>query len=96
MEILFTKRAYKNYNSIKDHISSKFGPLVTEAFENKMFDFLELLKNFPELGSLEVAEKGIRGFQFSKQTRIFYRIKENKIIILTLFDVRQHPDKKKI
>lgn len=46
------------------------------------------------MGSLEVPEKAIRGFQFTKQTRIFYRIKGNQIIILTLFDVRQNPDKK--
>lgn len=86
----------RNYNSVKEYISGKFGALIVEAFERKLIDFLELLKNFPELGNVEVREKGIRGFQFSKQTRIFYRIKGNKIIILTLFDVRQHPDKKRL
>ena len=96
MEIFFTNRASKNYNSIKEYISDRFGTVVAEAFKCKMIDFLEILKNYPELGSLEVPAKGIRGFQFSKQTRIFYRIKGNKIIILTLFDVRQHPDKKKL
>lgn len=96
MEIFFTKRASKNYNSIKEYISGKFGTLVADAFENKLIDFLELLKNFPEMGSIEVINKEIRGFQFSEQTRIFYRVKGNKIIILTLFDVRQHPDKKSL
>ncbi|MDP2685899.1 MAG: type II toxin-antitoxin system RelE/ParE family toxin [Aequorivita sp.] len=96
MEIFFTKRGTEDYKSIKEYISNKFGAKVADAFENKLIDFLELLKHFPELGSLEVLEKGIRGFQFSKQTRIFYRVKGSKIIILTLFDVRQHPDKKKV
>lgn len=96
MEVFFTKRAYKNYKSIKEYIFREFGSIVAEAFDSKLIDFLELLKNFPELGSLEVVEKNIRGFQFSKQTRIFYRIKGNRIIILTLFDVRQHPDKKRL
>lgn len=96
MEIFFTKRASRNYKSIKKYISGEFGSLVAEVFKNKLIDFIELLKNFPELGSMEVAEKGIRGFQFSKQTRIFYRIKGNKIIILALFDVRQHPNKKRL
>lgn len=36
----------------------------------------------------------IRGFQLSHQTRILYRIKDNKIIILSFFDVRQDPNKK--
>lgn len=94
--MFFTKRASENYNSIKEYISNKFGVLVAGTFESKLIDFLELLKNFPELGSLEIEKKNIRGFQFSKQTRIFYRIKRDKIIILTLFDVRWYPNKKRL
>lgn len=96
MKIFFTKRAGKNYYSIRDYITGEFGKRTSEAFTNKLIYFLEILKNYPELGSLEIKEKSIRGFQFSKQTRIFYRIKGDKIIILTLFDVRQHPRKKKL
>jgi plasmid stabilization system protein ParE len=96
MEILFTERADRNYHSIKEYITEKFGERTAQAFSNKLLDFLEILKNYPQLGSLEVENKNIYGFQFSKQTRIFYRIKEEKIIILTLFDVRQNPKKKNI
>ncbi len=94
MEIYFTVRAAGNFRSIKDYIELKFGETTSLAFEKKLKHFLEILKNFPEMGSLEVPEKAIRGFQFTKQTRIFYRIKGNQIIILTLLDVRQNPDKK--
>ncbi|AFL81914.1 hypothetical protein Aeqsu_2456 [Aequorivita sublithincola DSM 14238] len=44
MEIFFTKRASKNYKSIKEYISGNFGILVADVFENKLIDFLELLK----------------------------------------------------
>ena len=67
---------------------------MAEAFEQKMVDFLDLLEDFPEIGVVEVIEKQIRGFQLTKQTRIFYRIKGERIIILTFFDVRQDPKKK--
>ncbi len=96
MEVLFTKRAQKNYSSIKSYIEGKFGERTATAFSKKLIDFLEILKNYPELGSLDVPNKNIRGFQFSKQTRIFYRIKGERIIILTLFDVRQNPEKKNL
>jgi len=36
----------------------------------------------------------IKGFQLSSQTRILYRIKKEKIIVLAFFDVRQNPKKK--
>ena len=70
------------------------GERVAEAFEQKMMDFLDLLADFPEIGVLEVIEKQIRGFQLTKHTRVFYRIKGKRIIILTFFDVRKDPKKK--
>ena len=94
MKIFFTKRAEKNYLSIKEFITVKWGPRIFELFETKTIDFLDLLQEFPEIGTLEHAEKQIRGFQLSKQIRVFYRIKGARIIILAFFDVRQNPTKK--
>jgi hypothetical protein len=42
----------------------------------------------------QVEKDDIRGFQLSPQTRILYRIRDEKIIILSFFDVRQNPTKK--
>jgi hypothetical protein len=41
-----------------------------------------------------IEKENIRGFQLTRQTRILYRIRENKIIVLSFFDVRQDPKKK--
>jgi plasmid stabilization system protein ParE len=94
MKIFLTTRANKNYEAIRSYIKNEWGERVAKAFENKVADFLDLLANFPEMGSVEVVEKQIRGFQLTKQTRIFYRIKKENIIILTFFDVKQDPNKK--
>lgn len=94
MKVFLTKRATQRFYSIKDHIAEEWGERVANAFEQKTSDFLDLLESFPEMGSVEVPIKQIRGFQLTKQTRVFYRIKGDRIIILTFFDVRQHPLKK--
>lgn len=94
MKISFTKRAEKNYRSIKEYITNEWGERIAEAFEQKTVDFLDLLEDFPEIGVVEVIEKQIRGFQLTKQTRVFYRIKGERIIIFTFFDVRQDPKKR--
>jgi len=94
MRISLTKRAEKNYRSIKDYITKEWGERVAEAFEQKTVDFLDILEDFPEMGVVDVIEKQIRGFQLTKQTRVFYRIKGERIIILTFFDVRQDPRKR--
>lgn len=94
MKIVLTKRAIKRYHSIKDYISAEWGENISTAFEQKTISFLDLLEAFPEIGELEHLDKQIRGFQLTKQTRVFYRVKEGRIIILPFFDVRQHPKKK--
>ncbi len=96
MRIFLTKHADKNFHSIKKRISVEYGGRVAEAFELKTVSFLDILEKFPEIGSVEVIEKQIRGFQLTKQTRVFYRIKGEIIVILTFFDVRQDPKKKPI
>lgn len=83
-----------NFIAIKAYIRQDFGEIVAEVFKQKVADLFKLLKNFPEIGSIEIASKQIEGFQLTKQTTIFYRVKDQKIIILTFFDVRQHPEKK--
>lgn len=94
MKVFLTKRATNRFSSIKEYIAEEWGELVANAFEQKTIDFLDLLENFPQLGSIEVPTKQIRGFQLTKQTRVFYRIRDERIIILTFFDVRQHPSKR--
>lgn len=93
MTIKVSKRAEKSFHSIKDFIKWKWGELIADAFEQKVVDFLDLLEDFPEIGTLEIPEKRIYGFQLTKQTRIFYRIKTDRIIIIVFFDVRQDPKK---
>jgi len=94
MQVFVSKRAEQNYQSIKKYIIKDFGENVAAIFELRTIDFLDLLSNFPLIGSLEIPDKNIRAFQLTKQTRVFYRIKNENIIILNFFDVRQNPVKK--
>jgi hypothetical protein len=53
------------------------------------------LAEFPEIGSLENKEYGIRGFVIVKQITIFYQIRDNTIILLNFYDNRQQPKKER-
>lgn len=94
MKITWTRKAEKRFTEILDYIEMEFGQTSRDHFKTKTKDFTTLLKEFPEIGTLEVGDKKIRGFQLTKQTRVFYRLKDDQIIILTLFDSRQDPIKK--
>jgi len=60
-----------------------------------VYDTIDILAEFPEIGTIEYKEKGIRGFTIVKQINVFYKIIGNKIIILDFFDNRQTPEKKR-
>jgi plasmid stabilization system protein ParE len=94
MKLVWTKRARVRLEEILDYIESEFGKIARDQFRTRAKEFTQLLLEFPEIGSIEAKKKGIRGFQISKQTRVFYQIKKNRITILTLFDSRQDPRKR--
>ena len=71
------------------------GESVAKAFTRKVYDFLDIISEFPEIGTIENKEKGIRGFTIIRQVNLFYRITSDKVILLNFFDNRQHPGKKR-
>jgi plasmid stabilization system protein ParE len=95
LEIDWSSRADKKFDKILEYLVKEWGNKVTTSFVKKVYDFLDILSEFPEIGTLENKEKGIRGFVIIKQVSIFYIIRNNRIIILNFFDNRQRPAKKR-
>lgn len=94
MKLHLTKRAVKQYKAIQEYLDVHWGEKVVRSFQRKTLHLFNLLEGYPELGSLADPEKNIRGMLLTKHIRVFYRIKDNQIIILSFFDVRQNPKKK--
>lgn len=92
MQVFVTPGAEKNFDSIVEYIKSKWGENTAQQFIQKTDNIFMLLKNYPSMGQIEKGD--IRGFQLSPHTKILYRIRDKKIIILAFFDVRQDPKKK--
>jgi plasmid stabilization system protein ParE len=96
MKILVSKRANQDFSRILEYLEYRWGFSSVEKFKSITNDFFDILESFPEIGSLELPAKNIRGFQLTKQTRVFYTIKPKHILILAFFDVRQNPERKNI
>jgi len=94
MKVLWTKTAKRRLEEILFYIQNEFGDNARTHFRSKTIDFTKLLPEFPEIGTLEIPEKNLRAFQLTRQTRVYYRIKNERIIIVTFFDSRQDPKKK--
>lgn len=92
MQVFVTPRAEKNFDSIVDYIKDKWGEKTAKQFVLKADEIFKLLQNYPTMGQVENGD--IRGFQLTRQTRLLYTVRDEKIIVLAFFDVRQDPTKK--
>lgn len=93
-QIIWNKRATVQLAKLQRYLQEEFGENTAKTFTNKLFKFLDLLARYPQIGTLENVDKGIRGFLLHRHTTILYKQQEETIYILALFDNRQSPEKK--
>jgi len=94
LTIRWSTRADIKLDQLIIYLETEWGENVVKAFMRKLYDFLEILSEFPEIGAMQYPEKQIRGFALTKQVSIFYRIDDNQIVLLDIFDNRSDPAKK--
>jgi len=94
LKIKWTKSASSSFDQTAEFIEEEWGIRSAQKFIKKVNRLLQILRKQPEIGKLEIKEKGIRAFVFSRQNTVFYRIREDKLILLKFFDNRQEPKKK--
>jgi plasmid stabilization system protein ParE len=95
LDIHWTRQADRKFDKIIVYLLDEWNQRVTESFVKNVYDTLDTLAEFPDIGTVEHKEKGIRGFTIVKQINTFYKVSDNKLIILNFFDNRQSPKKKR-
>jgi plasmid stabilization system protein ParE len=91
LKINWSTRADIKLDQLIIYLQSEWGESVVQAFMRKLYDFLEILSEFPEIGSMQYPEKRIRGFALTKKVSIFYRVDDDQIVLLDFFDNRSDP-----
>jgi plasmid stabilization system protein ParE len=95
VKIRWTKRARDSFDQIVDYIQNEWSQDIASNFIKNTVSFLDLLKEQAEIGRTETIRKDLRSFVLSRHVTVFYRIKDNDIIIiLKFFDTRQDPEKR--
>jgi len=92
MQVFVTARAERSFDLIVEYIKNKWGERTAKQFVLKTDGIFKLLQNYPTMGQVENGD--VRGFQLSRQTKLLYRVRDDKIIVLAFFDVRQDPNRK--
>ena len=92
-KIIWSDESVKNLDSIINYLEQNWTEKEVKKFINHLNKRIKLISLNPLLFPSTPKSKKTRKSVLSKQTSIFYRITENRVEILSIFDNRQNPNK---
>lgn len=93
--IEWSPRSKKDYLKLLEYLQEEWGEKVVKKFNGRLQTVLKTIASKPQLYPASSRMKDVRRCVVSKQTSLYYRVKKNKIELITLFDTRQDPKKLK-
>lgn len=88
-KIRWTPKALKSLCSVIAYLKTEWPEKVVIDFEHKLSRKLEILSKYPLSGPQSDIKPGYHKYVITKHNTIFYRIRDNEILILNLYDTRQ-------
>ena len=95
-KIIWLKRASSRLEKIIQYLEQEWSEKVVKEFLRRLINKILIISENPQIGKVSKKKVEVRRFVITKQVSLYYRVKNNRIIILTLFDNRQNPSKLKI
>ncbi len=92
----WTDRAEEEYNKLIDYLNGEWGPEITGRIIGEFKQSIARIQNSPEQFPIFLKAKKTRRCVVSPQTSIFFKVYKEEIRILTVFDNRQNPRKRKL
>jgi len=96
LKIRWTEEATNNLENIISYLETNWTEKELKSFFTKLEKQLELLSIFPQAYPISIKRKKIHRCVFTKNLTIYYTIDNGFIVLLSIFDTRQHPNKLKI
>ena len=94
-KIIWTDEALKNLTGIIDYLEHRWTEREIKNFAKLLDRQLNLIQSNPDLFPTSPTSDRLRKCVLSKQTTIYYRLDNDEIRIITLFDNRQNPKRLK-
>jgi plasmid stabilization system protein ParE len=87
-EIVFKKRFLNKLVHVLTYLESKWGKNMADEFLVKVDLKIQALSSHPYIGS-PTKINNVRGVLITKHNRMYYKVTNNKIVIINLFDTRR-------
>ncbi len=81
----------QDYYLIILYLEEAWSVEIAEAFVVLTESRLEIVSQHPLIGIFSEKQNDIRSILITKHNRLYYRVDQNKLIVLNIFDTRQNP-----
>jgi plasmid stabilization system protein ParE len=89
LNILITKNADSDEETIYKYISRKFGKIYADKFRSKIIDLFKKLAITPTAGRITKNDRSLRVFIFNSQNKVIYKTTEIEIIIIRILSSKR-------
>ena len=94
--IEWSPRAKDELHETVNYLLQNWSEKTADMFLIRLDKLIDTIKRNPEAYPKTAARLGVRRCVVSKQNSLYYRVDEEKLVILTIFDSRQDPRKLKL
>ncbi len=91
LAVFYTPRSTETLRSTYDFINEKFGVIIADKFIVKAESVIALIAENPFMYNAATIDSSVRKALVTKQTSLFYRVKDDSIDLLFFWDNRQEP-----
>jgi len=91
--IVWNKDAEEKFDDIVTRLEKEYSAKTAERFVKRVSTKINMLKSYPEIGRPSQKVKEVRLLNVYKHYRMFYRIKNDYVVIIDFFNTKQDPNK---
>lgn len=96
LTIIWSPRALENFHEVVSYLNKNWNTKVVRDFVSRTEKVIGLISEHPEIFRQITDRNPVREALITKHNLLLYQIREEQVLLLAIFDTRQHPRKKKI
>jgi plasmid stabilization system protein ParE len=96
LEIIWSPKALENFHDVIAYLEENWPEQVIKDFVKRPENILELIADHPQIFRQISEYSAIREAVVTKHNLLIYKVYQDQIVLLSMFDTRQHPKKKRM
>lgn len=91
-QVIISENAQRKIENVFQYLEQEWSEKIKDDFKKKLSKHVEYLKQNPYMFPASQVKKDIRKCVITKHNKMYYRVKENEVEIITLHDTRSDPE----